>query len=188
MVSVAKKAENREKERLAEAAILATMAQKRAEEERAMAEEKQKEAELAAEAERLRREEEARIESERAREAERIKYETELARGNITPEITEEKEKEMSNTEYTYVSHKVRLIFKHLFDPNITKRIYGIIKATVEHYRKEDVYIRVKATIPEENTVVLDFVEIPEEEYELLVNIVKVLGSSNLGISKAVID
>ena len=182
------KAENREKERLAEAAILATMAQKRAEEERAMAEEKQKEAELAAEAERLRREEEARIESERAREAERIKYETELARGNITPEITEEKEKEMSNTEYTYVSHKVRLIFKHLFDPNITKRIYGIIKATVEHYRKEDVYIRVKATIPEENTVVLDFVEIPEEEYELLVNIVKVLGSSNLGISKAVID
>ena len=89
---------------------------------------------------------------------------------------------------YTYTSRRVRLYFKHLVDPNITKRIYDIIKTTIEFYHKEDVYIRVKATTPEEDIVLLDFLEIPEEEAELLVNIIKVLGNSNIGITKATVE
>ena len=38
------------------------------------------------------------------------------------------------------------------------------------------------------DTVVLDFVQIPKNEMELLSNIIKVLGNSNIGIAKAVVE
>ena len=182
------RAENREKERLAEAARIAVENQKRIEAERAIEEER-----LRKEEEKRRIEEEKRLEAERLaaereREAERIRRQTEIARGNIVTESAPAAQKEAEAVSYTYTSRRVRLYFKHLVDPNITKRIYDIIKTTIEFYHKEDVYIRVKATTPEEDIVLLDFLEIPEEEAELLVNIIKVLGNSNIGITKATVE
>ncbi len=186
------KAENRERERLAEAARLAIEAQKRAEEEKAEAERRRIEEERRAEEAQRRAEEEARIKAQRIAEAERIRLETEMARGNVVYEDTAEEQEQKPDVpkeiQYTYVSKRVRLLFKHLLDPNITKRIYDIIKTTIEFYHKENVYIRIKATTPDESTVLLDFLKIPEEETELLINIIKVLGNSNIGISKAIIE
>ena len=88
----------------------------------------------------------------------------------------------------TYVSKTVRLFFRNTIDSDITKRIHEIILQTIKYFHKEEVYIRIKATIPDSNTVNLQFVKIPEEELPLLVNIVKVLGRSELGIMKATVD
>ena len=69
-----------------------------------------------------------------------------------------------------------------------TKRIYEIVKATIEFYNKEDVYIRIKASVPDNATVRLEFLEVPEEEGELIVNIIKAIGKSDLGVVKATLD
>ena len=89
---------------------------------------------------------------------------------------------------YTYTSKIVRLLFRRSVDPNITSRIYEIIKTTLEYYGKEKMYMRIKATIPDTTTVILEFLEIPMEEMTLLSNIIKVLGNSGLGIAKAIVD
>lgn len=89
---------------------------------------------------------------------------------------------------YTYTSKTVRLLFRRSVDPNITSRIYEIIKTTLEYYGKEKMYMRIKATIPDTTTVTLEFLEIPMEEMALLSNIIKVLGNSGLGIAKAIVD
>ena len=182
------RAENREKERLAEAARIAVENQKRIEAERAIEEERLRKEEEKRRAEEEKRLEAERLAAEREREAERIRRETEIARGNIAIESAPAVKKDAAPISYTYTSRRVRLYFKHLIDPNITKRIYDIIKTTIEFYHKEDVYIRIKATTPEEDIVLLDFLEIPEEEAELLVNIIKVLGNSNIGITKATVE
>ena len=182
------RAENREKERLAEAARIAVENQKRIEAERAIEEERLRKEEEKRRAEEEKRLEAERLAAEREREAERIRRQTEIARGNIAIESAPAVNKDAAPISYTYTSRRVRLYFKHLIDPNITKRIYDIIKTTIEFYHKEDVYIRIKATTPEEDIVLLDFLEIPEEEAELLVNIIKVLGNSNIGITKATVE
>ena len=179
------RSEAKEKERLAEAARLALEEQRRLEDERARVEAMRLEEEKAAE----RRREEERIEAERRAEAERIRREAEeraVAKEAHEPEtevITPESDKR-----YTYVSKTVRLRFRRSVDPNITTRIYEIIKATIEYYGKEKVYLRIKASVPDTETVRLDFVEIPLEEMELLSNIIKVLGNSGLGIAKAIVE
>ena len=92
------------------------------------------------------------------------------------------------STNYTYVSKTVKLIFRRPVDPNITGRIHEIIKQTLVYYKKEKVHIRIKATVPDTDTVCLQFLQIPLEEMELLSNIIKILGKSNLGIAKAIVD
>ena len=87
-----------------------------------------------------------------------------------------------------YVSKTARLIFRRHVDPNITKRIQEIIVTTIKYFHKEDVYIKIKATVPDSTTVNLEFLQIPEEETELLVNIIKVLGKSELGITKVFLE
>ena len=181
------RSEAKEKERLAEAARIAVEEQRRLEDERARVEAMRLEEKKAAE----RRAEEERIEAERLAEAERIRREAEeRAAAKETPEpapetvvITPESERK-----YTYVSKNVRLRFRRSVDPNVTARIYEIIKATIEYYGKEKVYLRIKASVPDTETVCLDFVEIPLEEIELLSNIIKVLGNSGLGIAKAIVE
>lgn len=171
------KAEAKERERLAEAARLAVEEQKRLEEERARAElmRLEEEKRLAREAE------EKRLEEERAKEAERIRREAE-------ERAAKELASEAENTKYTYTSKLVKLLFRKSVDPNITSRIYEIIKATIEYYGKEKVYLRIKASVPDTSTVHLEFVKIPMEEMELLSNIIKVLGNSGLGIAKAIVE
>ena len=165
--------EAEEKERIARAAMLALHEKRRLEAEREAAE---REA-----AERARAEEERRLAEERAKaEEERIRREAERA--------AEEARALAEANAPKYISRTAEFSFRRIVDPNITKRIYEIVKATIEFYHKEDVYIRIKASVPDSSTVRLEFLEVPEEEGELVVNIIKALGKSDLGIAKATLD
>ncbi len=166
-----------EEQRLAEARRLAEE-QKRAEEarlaeERRMAEEKRRAEEARIAEEKRRAEEAARREAE---EKERRRKEAEAIEGHA------------KTKNYTYTSKSVKLLFRRTVDPNMTSRIYEIIKTTLEYYGKDKMYMRIKATIPDTTTVILEFVEIPMEEMALLSNIIKVLGNSGLGIAKAIVE
>ena len=165
------RAETRERERLAEAARVAVEEQRKlaeahakltaehaAEERRAAAEAKR----AAAEADKARREKQA------------------AARAKVAAAAEDPK--------YTYTSKVVRLVFRRSVDPNITQRIHEIIKVTLEYYGKDKIYLKIKATVPDSETVCLEFVKIPMEEMELLGNIIKVLGNSGLGIAKAIVE
>ncbi len=207
------RAEQRERERMAEAARAAVEEQRRLEEEKARLERlrleeerrleaerqaKELEAKRAAEVERITREAEARIraeyEAKLAHEAklaaERIKAAEEKANADTeqaAPEAAEPTEEEV-NRNYTYTSKTVKLQFRRSVDPNITARIHEIIKATLDYYGKSKVYLKIRATVPDTETVLLEFIKIPMEEMELLGNIIKVLGNSGLGIAKAIVE
>ena len=169
-----------EKERLAEQAMLAMEERRRLEIERAEAERIRKlEEEKAAEAKRV-AEENARREAERAREAERLRLE-QKKQEELARKLAEESKPK-------YISKTAEFTFRRMLDPNITKRIYEIVKATIEFYKKEDVYIRIKASVPDNTTVKLEFLEVPEAESELVVNIIKAIGKSDLGVVKATLD
>lgn len=181
------RAEMREKELMAEAARAAIQEQQRLAKEREAQEAlaREEEARRAAEAERAR--EEARIANERAAEEARIKAELE-AKERARQEAEAAAEAAKAAQDVKYVSKVAKLIFKSAVDPSITKRIHEIILATIKYYHKEDVYIKIKATIPDSNSINLEFVKIPESEISLLVNIIKVLGRSDLGITRATLD
>ncbi len=190
-IAVREQAEAREKERLAEAARIAVAeeakrAAARAEEERISRERE----------EALRREaEEARLADERRREAERIEAEIraraeaeEAAAAQIREPAPAPTKEELGPRKYTFVSKLVKLIFRGYVDPNVTKRIHELILSTIRYYHKESVPIHIKVSIPDENTVHLSFTQIPEEENDLLIKIIRVLGKSNLGIVKAYLE
>jgi len=191
-----KRAEEKERDRITEAARIALAEQQRKEEEKLRAERERFEEEKRLEAERRRDEENKRIEEIRRSEAERIRRETEEriraeeeAKRAAAAKYVEGADLAMpESTNYTYVSKTVKLIFRRPVDPNITGRIHEIIKQTLVYYKKEKVRIRIKATVPDVDTVSLQFLEIPLEEMELLSNIIKILGKSNLGIAKAILD
>ena len=177
------RAEAIERERLAEAARMAIEEQHRLEAENARIA-RQREEEERAEAERLRKiEEEKAIEAIRQAELERIRREEEEAKAKAKAAMPD-----MTTNKYAYTSKTVKLVFRRSVDPNITTRIQEIIKATVDYYGKDNVYLRIRATVPDAQTVILEFTEIPLEEMELLGNIIKILGNSGLGIAKAIID
>lgn len=202
-------AEARERERMAEAARIALIeqqkiAEQRAEEERLrkieeekrLREEAEREAARLAEEKRLaeeraRAEEAARAEEERRRAIEAAEAEArareEERRAAAAAEAKEAVDK-MLAPDYTYVSKTVRLLFRHQIDPNITKRIHEIILSTIKYFHKENVYIKIRATVPDSTTVNLFFEKIPEEENELLIDIIKVLGKSDLGITKVYLE
>lgn len=175
--------EARERERLAEAARLAIAEQHRL----------QAEADRAARA----REEELRAEEEKRR-AEEARTQLELARQEEIERIRREAEEQriaaqkampvMGDGRYSYTSKTVKFIFRRSVDPNITTRIYEIIKATLEYYGKDKIYLKIKASVPDSQTVCLEFEQIPIEEMPLLGNIIKILGNSGLGIAKAIIE
>ncbi len=176
--------EARERERLAEAARIAIEEQQRLERERAEEERLRVEEARRIEEERKRAEEAARLEAERLAEAERIRVETERARAEAAKAALEAS----PESNYTYTSKVVRLIFRRSVDPNITKRIHEIIKATIDYYAKHKMFLKIRATVPDSQTVCLEFVQIPMEEMELLNNIIKILGNSGLGIAKAIVE
>jgi hypothetical protein len=179
------RAEARERERLEQAARIALEQARREEEEKAQA------TALARAAEERRREEEHRAAEERRRQAEAAKREADRkAEEERAAKIkaTEALAGNAKSKNYTYTSKTVKFLFRRAVDPNITARIYEIIKTTLEYYGKEKMYMRIKATIPDTTTVILEFVEIPMEEMALLSNIIKVLGNSGLGIAKAIVE
>ncbi len=163
------RAEARERERLQEAARAALIEQQRLAEER-----RAEEARLLAEKARA-EEEERRLEEQRKAEL--------LAREAEAKAQAEERAKQPN-----YISKNARLLFRRPVDPNVTKRIHEIILTTIKYYHKENVFIKIKATVPDSTTVNLNFVKIPENETELLINIIKVLGKSELGIVKVYLE
>lgn len=172
-----------ERERLAEAARLAIEEQRRLEAENARIA-REREEEERAEAERQRRiEEEKAIEAVRQAELDRIRKEEAAQKARAKAAMPS-----MGNGRYSYTSKTVKFLFRRSVDPNITTRIQEIIKATVDYYGKDNVYLKIKATVPDTQTVVLEFVNIPIEEMELLGNIIKIIGNSGLGVAKAIID
>ncbi len=173
----------------AEAKIKAE-AEARAKAEREARERAEAEARIRAEAEaKIKAEAEARARAEKeARERkaaeERIKREEEARR---LAEAEEQRRKE-EEAKAKIVNKTARLIFRRHVDPNITKRIHEIIVTTIKYFHKENVYMKIKATVPDATTVVLEFSQLPEEESELIVNIIKVLGKSELGITKVYLE
>lgn len=199
------RAEAREKERMAEAARLALLEQQRLAEARAEEERRLKEAEEKAREEERRAKEEEILAEQRRLEQERIRADMEArAREEANAKLAEQEralaiekerqealraqESKKAQPTYTYVSKVARLLFKHRVDPNVTKRIHEIILTTIKYFHKEDVYIKIRATIPDSTTVHLHFEKIPAEENELLINIIKVLGKSDLGITKVYLE
>lgn len=172
--------EARERERLAEAARLAIAEQRRLEEENERMEKERLEAARRAEEEKLRKMEEERIARERAAEAERIRRDQEEARRAAAAASAAESQ--------SYVNKTVKFIFRRSVDPNITTRIHEIIKATIDYYGKEKIFLKIRASIPDNQTVCLEFLQLPSGEMELLSNIIKILGNSGLGIAKAIVE
>ena len=175
--------EARERERLAEAARMAIEEQRRLEEENARRELERAAEEKRIEQERLQREAEARAVAERAAEAERIRREEEAARAAAAAAMPT-----VGDGNYSYTSKVVKFIFRKSVDPNITTRIHEIIKATIEYYGKDKVFLKIRASVPDSQSVILEFVQIPIEEMELLGNIIKILGNSGIGIAKAIVE
>ncbi len=168
------RAEARERERIQEAARAALVEQQRIAEERKLEEE------------RMRAEEQRRAEAEaKLLEERRI---AEEKKKELEARAAEEAKAAASASQINYISKNARLIFRRPIDPNVTKRIHEIILTTIKYYHKEDVYIKIKATVPDSTTVNLNFVKIPESETELLINIIKVLGKSELGIVKVFLE
>lgn len=192
-----RRAEEREREEIAEAARAAIAAQQEAarlaDEARIAEEQRLEEARRLAE-EAVAEEESFFEEDEELEEEPESEY---IEQDDIEEESEEEEIFTPEPEEHTapveepvkYISKSVKLIFKRSIDANsITKKIHEIIVATIKYFHKEDVYIKLKATIPDSTTVNLDFVKIPENEVQLVVNIIKVLGRSDLGIIKAILD
>ncbi len=212
------KADAREKERIAEAARYAIAERDRLrkvyeEEERRKQEALRAEQEARAEEERRRREEEERIrenerlaaeradirqraeeERRRAEREARIRsgfgggYETTAPAPAAEEKAPEVKEEPAPAVRYTYVSHLAELSFSRPVDPNITKHIRAGIDRSLRAFRKENLYMRVQALIKDQNTVLLNFIEFPEQEEELLIKLLNDLGRGGLGIAKIKLD
>ena len=193
--------EAQERDRLAAEARLAVEARKAEEarlaeearkaEEARLAEEARK-AEEARLAEEARKAEEARL-AEEARKAEEARL-AEEARKAEEARLAEEarKAEEARAAEprvaYTYTEKLVHLIFRRPVDPNIMSRIQSLMTDTIRYFKKETVFIKVKASIPKEDTVDLHFTQFPEEENQLLIDMIQVLGNSDLGICRVLVD
>ncbi len=189
------RAEERERERVAELAR-ARLAenerlererreQQRLEQERLLREERERAEQEARE--RAEREERERLEREAAEARERAENER-LERERAERERLEREAAEREPEPIKYVAKTVKLFFRRAVNPDIANKIHEIILATIKYYHKENVYIKIKANFPDPTTLNLDFVKIPENEIGLLVNIIKVLGRSDLGITKASLD
>lgn len=177
------RAEAKERERYAEAARMAMEEKHRLEAENARIARQREEEERIEEEKRRKEQEERELEALRQAELERIRREEEEAKERARTAMPD-----MGDGRYSYTSKSVKLIFRRSVDPNITTRIYEIIKTTVDYYSKDRVYLKIRASVPDSQSVVLDFEHIPLEEMELLGNIIKILGNSGLGIAKAIIE
>ena len=176
------RAETRERERFAEAARAAVEQQRRLEAEQLKMQKEHADELRRHNEERIKAEKERRAEAAKAAELERARRAEAAAKPAPAPEVIKE------DTKYTYTSKVVRLVFRRSVDPNITSKIHEIIKVTLEYYGKDKIYLKVRATVPDNQTVCLEFIKIPMEEMDLLRNIIKVLGNSGLGIAKAVVE
>ena len=142
---------------------------------------KAEEARLAEEA---RKAEEARL-AEEARKAEEARLAEEARKAE---EANKAEVAQKADEPYTYTEKLVQLIFRHPVDPNVLGRIQELMMDTIRYFKKESVLIKVKASIPSEDTVHLNFTKFPVQEHQLLVDMIQVLGNSNLGICRVLVE
>ena len=180
------KAEAIEKERLVEAARMAVEEKHRLERERLEEERRRIEDERRIAEDRARAEAEARLQAERAFEAERIRLAAQAAAAAGVEE--EEAEPVDKYANYTYIAKNVKLLFRYKVDPNVTVVIQGILENTLKKFGKSDLHIRVRATVPSIDSVLLEFIEFPEQEMDLLYEIIKEIGKAGIGIAKAILE
>ena len=89
---------------------------------------------------------------------------------------------------YTYTSRLVRILFKNTVDHNITAILRDMINEALRMYGREKLYMEVKAGVTDSNTVVLNFIKYPEQEHNLLIDIIKYIGNGGLGIYKIILE
>ncbi len=109
---------------------------------------------------------------------------------NLQPEFAKVNEEvyTANDINYTYVSKTVRILFKNVIDQDTKHKIREMIAEALEKFGRSDLYMKVKATSPDNTSVVLNFVEYPQEETQLLIDIIYYLGNGNLGIYKIILE
>ncbi len=170
--------EAEERARIAEAARMAVEEQKRLEAERAAREERERQEAIVREAERLRREEEARRLEEQRRQAEARRREEEERR---------RREEEVAKALATVVTKQAKLLFRYTVDVNVIKRIKEVVEKTLVANHKEKLNIHIKAYPQDTNSIVLE-IQIPQNEMDLLVSMMKALGGASMGITKIILE
>ncbi len=170
--------EAKERERVAEAARIAVEEQKRLEAERAEREARERQEAFEREAERLRREEEARRAEEERRLAELRRLEEEARR---------RREEEEARARVQVVTKQAKLMFRYSVDLNVIKRIKSVVEETLIQHKKEKLNISIKAHPLDSTSIALE-IQIPQNEQELLVSMMKALGGASLGITKIVVE
>ena len=111
-----------------------------------------------------------------------------VAEEPAAPVVEEPAVKKVEAPKYNYTSKIVRMLFRNAVDDGITAKIRELIAAAIKIKKKERVYIKMRASVPDSTTVVLDILQIPEEEIQLLVDIIHYLGNSNIGIYKVILE
>ena len=112
-----------------------------------------------------------------------------VAEESIPAPVSAPEEVSAPEGRYNYTSKLVRILFKNTVDRNsITMIIHDLIKEALKLYGYEKLYMEVKAGVADNNTVILNFIKYPEEEYDLLVNIIKYIGNAGLGIYKIILE
>ena len=173
--------EAEEKELLAEAARRAVLDTEKREADRRAEEERDR-----LETERRAEEERAAVEKARAEEAARIEAEMLAAR----EAAKEQEEKPAAPTpKAVYLTKTVNLIFRRTaVDKTVVNKVRAAIVAAIKLLGKENVYMKIKAATPDQNTLTLTFSELPVAEEKLIVDLIQILGKSGLGITKATLE
>ncbi len=170
--------EAKERERVAEAARMAVEEQKRLEAERAEREAKERQEALEREAERLRQEEAQR----RAEDQRRLE---ELRR--LEEEARKRREEEEARARTQLITKQAKLLFRYSVDLNIIKRIRAVVEETLVANGKEKLNIHIRAYPLDANSIALE-IQIPQNEMNLLVSMMKALGAASLGITKIILE
>ena len=151
------------------------------------AKERDRMAAQAREAVELRRAEEERL-AEEARKAEAERLAEEARKAEEARIAAAASSLAATDPMYNYTEKLVHLIFRHPVDHNVLPRIHELMADTIRYFKKESVFIKVRASVPSEDTVDLHFTRFPEEEHQLLVDMIQVLGNSDLGICRVLVD
>ncbi len=180
------RADARERDRIAEVARIAVEEQKRRERE-------EEELRIKEETERAEEEERNRIAEERRAEEERIRRDIEeranrTAIENYTPSYIEPKPKAPIAPTSPYISKRAKIIFRYPVDMGIVNSIKTIVELTLSANDKQHIHIKMKANQEDKTTINLDILQMPAEESELLIAIVKAIGNGRIGVSKIILE
>jgi len=88
----------------------------------------------------------------------------------------------------TYMTKKARLIFLKTLDPNMLATVRDMLEEALTKFGKQNVFIKIKASIEDGNIMILNFVKIPDHEMQLLNDLLRYLGNGGIGITKILVE